>query len=208
MALLLTGCHHLGDHDLLGGPAPPVANPAAAPPGERLKESVMLPNPLPVPVASQTFFWNQLVDTVDDYFDIASEQPIHSLGSTFTEGRIETTPQSAATLFEPWHWDSTPGFEKWHASLQSIRRRARIRAIPQGNSAFVEVIVEKAIEDVDVPAQGTPGSAIPRHDSALVRMRDYEDRQTKTLGWIPIGRDYSLEQEILRQLNSRLIQSQ
>lgn len=167
----------------------------------------MLPNPLPVPIAERQFFWNQLVDTVDDYFDISSEQPIHALGTTLTEGRIETSPQPAATVLEPWHWDSTRGFEKWHSSLQSLRRRARVRAIPRGNMAFVEVIVEKALEDVDLPSHGTPGSAIPRHDSALVRLRDQEDRESKTLGWIPIGRDYSLEQEILRELNSRLLET-
>ena len=74
--------------------------------------------------------------------------------------------------------------------------------------AFVEIIVEKAIEDVDLPAQGTPGSSIPRHDSALVRLQDQEHRESNTLGCIPIGRDHALEQEMLRELNSRLLETQ
>ena len=69
------------------------------------------------------------------------------------------------------------------------------------------MIVEKALEDVDRPAQGTPGSAVPRHDGSLLRLQDQVGRQSKTLGWIPMGRDLALEQEILRELNARLFAS-
>ncbi len=66
------------------------------------------------------------------------------------------------------------------------------------------VIVEKAIEDVSGLAQDTPGSALPRHDTSLMRVKNVEDTTDRTLGWIPIGRDISLEQEILRELTARL----
>lgn len=207
LSAALTGCHGIADLGPLPVPSPPAPNPAAVPPGTTTP-SLMMPNPLPVPIAERQFFWNQLVDTVDDYFDIRTEQSIHALGNTLTEGRIETAPLPGSTVLEPWRWDSTRGFERWHGTLQSIRRRARVRAIPQGNMAFVEVIVEKALEDVDLPSQGTPGSAIPRHDSSLMRLQEHDDRSSQTLGWIPIGRDHSLEQEILRELNGRLLQTQ
>ena len=207
----LTGCHGVADHGPLAYLSPPEIDPAAMvipdAHASNTNPNGLLPNPMPVAVQDNEFFWNQLVDTVDDYFDIKTEQPVQSFGGVLTQGMMETVPTTGATALEPWRWDSTPGFETWHATLQSLRRRATVRVQPQRGSYLVAVIVEKALEDVNRPAQGTPGSAIPRHDSSLLRLQDEVGRQSSTLGWIPIGRDISLEQEILRELNSRLFRS-
>lgn len=201
------GCRGIADLGPLPVGAPPAPDPAligAGTPNANSQANGVLQNPLPVTVADRGFFWNQLVDTVDDYFDIKSEQQVSAFGEMLTEGVIETVAIPGATALEPWRWDSTPGFERRHATLQSVRRRATIRVRPQGATYLVAVIVEKALEDVNRPAQGTPGSAIPRHDNSLLRLQDEADRQSETLGWIPMGRDVSLEQEILRELNARL----
>lgn len=208
----LTGCHGIADLGPLPVPSPPAVDPAlvaSMDPNARAAglANGVLPNPLSVAISDREFFWNQLVDTVDDYFDIRTEQQIHLFGNVQTEGIIETVPITGATAFEPWRWDSTPGFERWHSTLQSVRRRAKVRVQPQGGTYLVAVIVEKALEDVDRPAQGTPGSAVPRHDGSLLRLQDQVGRQSKTLGWIPMGRDLALEQEILRELNARLFAS-
>ncbi len=112
-------------------PALGTSNPAAGFPATGIPGSA-LPNPMSVPVRDPEFFWNQLVDTIDDYFDIRSEQRVHLVGNVATEGRIESKPQPGATLFEPWRWDSTPGYEKWHATLQSLRRKCIVSVQPQG----------------------------------------------------------------------------
>ena len=206
--ILLSGCNgiaDLGPLPILSPPAPDPAAPVMSGPQLPVGAApAAIPNPLQVPVTDREFFWNQLVDTVDDYFDIKTEQPLHMYGNVLTEGMIETNPLTGATALEPWRWDSTDGFERWHATLQSIRRRAKVRVQPQGSTYLVAVIVEKALEDVNRPAQGTPGSAIPRHDSSLLRLQDEVGRQSTTLGWIPMGRDVTLEQEILRELYARL----
>ena len=205
MLVVLTGCHGvqpLPPFDLpalaTGDPAARAAPPAVAGPA--------IPNPMSVPVRDREFFWNQLVDTIDDYFEIRTEQRVHMVGQVATEGRIESNPLPGATVFEPWRWDSTPGYEKWHSTLQSLRRKCLVQVQPQGANYVVTVVVEKALEDVNHPAQGTPGSAMPRHDRSLMRIKDLEDRGNQTLGWIPIGRDVSLEQEILRELTARLFE--
>lgn len=161
-------------------------------------------NPLFVPVADREFLWNQLVDELDDYFRIEREQRVQETGGVLTEGRIITFPTPGATLLEPWHRDSTPGYERWHASFQSIRRRAEVRVAPAPGGYTVEVIVFKELEDVNQPEGSTVRGPSVRHDGTLIR----DDAPTQggplTLGWICIGRDLGLEQQILTELQARL----
>jgi hypothetical protein len=180
-------------------------------PGPPLDARQFVPNPLEVPVTDREFFWNQLVDTVDDYFSIATERRAEIAAGLPTEGLIETHYQTGATCLEPWLWDSASEFERTLATLQSIRRRARLQIIPTATGYGVNVEVFKELEDVARPAQAMPGSSTPRHDGSLVRQR--EDRRSErrgavqSLGWIPIGRDAALEQEILRELYGRLFEA-
>ncbi len=168
---------------------------------------VAMPNPMVVPVAEPEFTWNQIVDMVDDYFDIASEQQVREIGGVLMEGRIVTQPKAGATITEFLMRDSTPGYERMHATLQSLRRSAHLRVIPvaEGFQVFVEVF--KELEDVSQPEYSTVGSSVRRHDGSLIAFDDY-DRQLgpATLGWIPLGRDESLEQAMLRNLHARLFQ--
>ena len=148
--------------------------------------------------------WDQIVDTVDDYFEIAREQRVQNLEGVITEGRLETHPLPGATVFEPWRLDSTPGFETVHASLQSVRRQATIRVVPVSTGYSLHVIVRKELEDVDRPAFSTPGSTLPRHDGSIVRADGELDEEPLTLGWIGVGRDAELEQVMIQHIRGRL----
>jgi hypothetical protein len=161
-------------------------------------------NPVFVPVDDHEFVWNQVVDTIDDYFQIEREERVRIVGGVITEGRIETVPQSGATIFEPWRRDSTRGYEKLHATLQSIRRRASVRVMPVASGYSIEVAVFKELEDVNRPAHSTVGELTPRHDGSLVQGDQEHEETTVALGWIALGRDATLEQEILANLRSRL----
>ena len=75
-------------------------------------ESVVTPptvfeNPFFIPVANHEFLWTVVVDTVDDYFDIAYEQQVREIGGVLMEGWIESKPLAGATLIEPLRKDST-----------------------------------------------------------------------------------------------------
>ncbi len=166
------------------------------------KEAV--PNPLFVATVDHEGLWNQLVDEIDDYFRIAREQRVQETGGVLTEGRIDTHPLISATLLEPWRRDSTPGVERLEATLQSIRRRATVRVIPRNGGFMVEVTVLKELEDVSQPERSTSSTPTWRHDGSLVRGDSQVQTGPQTLGWICIGRDPSLEQQILTELQARL----
>src|SRR5207249_3562153 len=76
-------------------------------------------NPLFIPPVDRELLWNQTVDAIDDYFRIEREDRVRQIGGVLTEGRIDTFPTTGSTIFEPWRVDSTPGYEKVHATLQS-----------------------------------------------------------------------------------------
>jgi hypothetical protein len=161
-------------------------------------------NPLYVPGMDREYLWNQLVDTVDDYFKIYREARPRAVGEVLTEGQIDTLPAIGSTLLEPWRHDSTPGFEKQHATLQSVRRRAQIRVVPVQGGYLIDVAVYKELEDLWQPEHATVGEATLRHDSSLDRSSPGAPVGSPALGWIPQGRDVSLEQQMLRDIQGRL----
>jgi hypothetical protein len=161
-------------------------------------------NPLFLPPIDREFLWNQTVDALDDYFRIEREDRVRLVAGVLTEGRIDTFPTVGSTIFEPWRVDSTPGYEKLHATLQSIRRRATVRVIPTEGGYLLDVVVQKELEDLDKPEHATAGGSTLRHDGTIVRQEGAPGRYSVTLGWIPIGRDLTLEQRILADLSARL----
>ncbi|QDU26854.1 hypothetical protein ETAA8_19380 [Anatilimnocola aggregata] len=190
LAFCLTGCKGMlrgvDQSALYGAPAGPVDNPLFLPP------------------LDPEFVWSQLVDSLDDHFRIEREERVRLIGGILTEGRIDTFPQIGSTLLEPWRGDSTPGYEKLHATLQSIRRKATLRLIPTEGGSLVDLVVQKELEDLDKPEHATAGGATMRYDGTLVRREGLPGRYSVSLGWIPIGRDCSLEQKLLADIRARL----
>ena len=175
----------------------------------RLDNSVpenFVPNPLELPPAEDDFVWSQVVDAVDDYFRIAREQPVQNSGGIILDGRVETSYRIGASLLEPWRKDSTSGFERLQSTLQSVRRRAIVTVRPGAAGYILEVIVQKDLEDTDRSQYATESTARTRHDGTVVRITDAFDASPQTLGWIPLGRDTSLEQVILQDIHGRITQ--
>ena len=65
-------------------------------------------------------------------------------------------------------------------------------------------MVQKELEDLDKPEHATAGGATLRHDGTIVRQEGAAGRYSVTLGWIPLGRDVTLEQRILADMRARL----
>lgn len=179
-------------------------SPHPSPDGHSGGELPQLENPLFVPVADREFVWSQIVDTIDNYFKIKREERVRLIGDTPLEGHIETYPVEGSTILEPWRKDSTRGFEKLHATLQSVRRYAFVRVIPANGGYLLQVAVHKQLEDVAQPEHATVGQAAVRHDGSLVRNEQSALVAPSTLDWISIGRDVSLEQRILGEIQRRL----
>ena len=165
-----------------------------------------VPNPLELPPAEDNFVWSQVIDALDDYFRIAREQPVQNSAGIVLDGRVETSYRIGASLLEPWRKDSTSGFERLQSTLQSIRRRAIVTVRPAGAGYLLEVVVQKDLEDTNRSQFATEASSTRRHDGTVVRLDDNFDATPQTLGWIPLGRDTSLEQKILQDIHGRVTQ--
>lgn len=193
--LVLTGCGPLG--------RPSASNAGAV---------TAVGNPLLVHVADREVVWNQVVDEIDNYFQIEREDRVRLAGNVLTEGTITTYPRLGSSVLEPWHRDSAAGYEKLLSTLQTIRRRAVARVIPTEGGYLVDVAVFKELEDKLDPEGATAGAATLRYDDSLVRPDAegernedlLEDLPPGTLGWIPLGRDVQLEQRILNNIAARL----
>lgn len=174
--------------------------------------------PIVIPPVNRDVAWDQIVDVVDDYFEIDQEDRVKLVGDVLTEGRIDTFPVTGATIFEPWRRDSVNLYERTESTLQSIRRRAFVRVIPDAHGYVVDVTVIKELEDVPRPIMASAGGATFRYDTSLERDRSFAPDPFRipgdparpvgprpgSVGWIPLGRDVALEQQMLAQIQGRI----
>ena len=173
-----------------------------------LDGSVPVNNPVPLAEQDPEFLWLQIVDTVDDYFRIKTEQRFRRDAEQWLEGRIETYPEIGATKLEWWRKDTLHGFQRWQSTFQTIRRTAYIRVTPMSTGYSMSVEVVKELEDVDRAASSGEGSAAVRHDGAVVRSDNQLVGLPITLGWIRQENDTELEQRILREVLGRVTEVQ
>ena len=172
-------------------------------PGGGVNPVLVTPNPLPVPLYPRELVMDEVSDEIEDYFRIIKEQRIRLADNILIEGFIDTEPTIGSTWLEPWKKDSTRGFELAHATLQTVRRWARVRVIPTADQYLIDVRVYKELEDLDQPLQSPVSGHSLRHDNSLDYDREFRDSLQPNRGWIPMGRDYSLEQTILENLKAR-----
>lgn len=162
-------------------------------------------NPHFVPIRDHDLMWNQVVDAVDTHFKIRTEQRVRMVAGQLTEGRLETYPRIGSTLLEPWHTDSTYGYEKLESTLQTIRRRCIVRVTPESGGYWIGVEVHKEMEDVNGPSNQQLALDGVRFDGTLRNQEDdYSGLAPQTNGWIPLCRDVLLEQRILQDIVARL----
>lgn len=165
---------------------------------------VVMENPAPIPPADPEYLWMQIVDVVDDYFRIQREERVRILDDVQVEGRIDTYPEISATLLEPWRGDTVTGYDRLESTLQTMRRYAVVRVIPQPEGYLVDVAVFKELEDLEKPDHASAAAASFRNDSSPQGFSEPVGEQPFTLGWIRQGRDTALEQQILSKIQYRL----
>lgn len=165
----------------------------------------MVTNPLLVPQQDAQFVWRQIADSVDDDFQIAKEEPLRVVDGILTEGTLETYPLVGSTLLEPWRADSTPGYEKMFATLQSIRRRVVVCARPATGGYEIEVQVHTELENLPQPENTTFSRELIIPENAIGEPTQPNLGVPSGIrGWIPKGRDRSLETALLLDMRQRL----
>ncbi|MGD9126371.1 MAG: hypothetical protein PVH19_03245 [Planctomycetia bacterium] len=160
-------------------------------------------NPVQIPAGQPEQVWEIVIDVLDDYFEIDHEEPLRQVENFILEGQVETFPRVGATLLEPWRHDSANLHERIESTVQSIRRKALVRVIPNETGYQVEVAVYKQLEDVKKPERSVSGVATFRYDDSLDRVVNPVVEVPIDKGWIAIGRDMVLEQRIIAQILSR-----
>lgn len=170
-------------------------NPTVAPSGEHAVE-----NPLIVSPVDREWIMDAVSNELDNYFRIYREERIRIVDNIVSEGWIETHTQIGGTALEPWRHDSMPGFELAHSTLQTVRRFAKVRVIPNGDSYLVDVKVYKELEDLPEPQHSSINSRQLRYDNAVDIEVEEQPVIQPNKGWIPMGRDFALEQHVLRNI--------
>jgi hypothetical protein len=166
--------------------------------------TLAISNPLYVVGGDREFIYNQVVDAIDDYFKIRSERRLKLVGGIVTPGRIDTFPVIGATLLEPWRSEFALDRETSWNTLQTVRRFAVVEILPDADGYLISVNVMRELEDLKQPQASTLGRSATRFDGSLKRTTRVFEDEPATLGWIPLGRDVSLEQRILLDLQARL----
>jgi hypothetical protein len=181
-------------------------------------------NPALVPVVDRDYVWDQIVDVVDNYFQIDREDRVRQVGDVLTVGRIDTAPEIGATLLEPWRSDSVNFYERLESTFQTIRRRALVQVVPAEGGFLVDVAVYKELENLKAPEMAATGRAVIRDDASPAYLNDESGNpnsartppppasrasgpympQPTVLTPIPLGRDTALEQRIIAELMARL----
>lgn len=192
---IVTGCHRMPNMALDKGlqllaPPPPIEMPVS--------------NPAHVGAVDADFMWRQIVDAVDDHFRIDSEQPVRRDNMNWLPGSLTTYPEVSGTTLEPWRRDTARGFERLQSTIQTIRRTAKIRIVPEATGYLIDVQVMKEQEDVDQSQFATAGAAAQRHDGSIIRHENQLRQAPITLGWYEIGRDRDLERRILESILGRI----
>ena len=138
--------------------------------------------------------WEKTVDAIHDFkFPILRESKI--------DGVIETGYVVGSGIFEPWNRDSVGWDNRLESTLQPIRRKAliTIRPAPSGGH-YATVEVYKELEDLRAPAANTAGGATFQINQPLQRDLNLVVGQAAPSGWVALGRDYALEQAMLKRI--------
>jgi hypothetical protein len=154
-------------------------------------------NPLTIPSSDFETVWMACVTSLDDYFDIATENRL--------QRKIVTEPKVAATIFEPWYGDSVGFNERFEATLQTIRRFAIITVNPTATGTYaVSIEVRKELEDLVRPERQYATRSVFNNDFPVNRAREQVGPVPLPNTYIDRGRDPKLEQVILAKIKEKL----
>jgi hypothetical protein len=158
-------------------------------------------NPLFVPQGvdetAYTMIFNRAYDVLNEYFDIAY--------ANWHAGQIQTVHFTSAGYLDAIRDRCYNNYELLESTLQTIQRRATIRIFPADSGGYyIEVIVEKYLEDLAQPLHGGGGIAVFHAENPIERQYDVIEPGLIARNWFLIGRDRPLESAILARLKACL----
>jgi hypothetical protein len=172
---------------------PPVDNPVLVRNAEPVENPILISPGQPTGASYREVF-EKILDVLADYFDLQTPNAY--------EGRITTKPRIAPGYEQWWKAGNPDPRQRLYATLQSVRQTAtvEIRCGERGGY-LVYVVVERELEDVPRPSRATIGNAVFLDYPSIAREVEIVTPDvTADRLWFKIGRDYALEQEILRRI--------
>lgn len=162
------------------------------PPG---RGAAVATNPVFIPAQGDELVWERAVDVLHEYqFEIARENRL--------DGVIETHFKVGSGYLEPWQRDSIGHANLAESTLQSIRRRTYVSITPADGGYLIGVEAFKEIEDLPGLAANSAGGATFQESTPLQRDLNLVVGQSTASGWIPLGRDPALEQDMLARMQA------
>jgi len=152
-------------------------------------------NPILIRSNNHDAVWEKTVDVLHAY-----QLPIER--ENRLDGIIETKYKVGSGTLEPWHHDSVTVGDRLESSFQSIRRRATISVTPGQGGYLVGVQVLKEIEDPQNLIVNSAGTATFPQASTLNRNLQVVVGPATPDGWVLLGRDSNLEQDLLNSLQN------
>jgi hypothetical protein len=187
-AVVLAGC----------ATAPPVDNPIAVrAPGRDDCENPVLVSPGQPTAVSYREVFEKCIDVVDDYFQVVSANPY--------AGQIVTAPRIAPGYEQVWKGGNPDPRERLLATFQTVRQTCVVTLRTGERGGYlVEVVVEKELEDLPRPSRQSVGAVFQEaptvaRDLSVVPAAAIAPSGTS---WFRIGRDFALEQQLLRRIQS------
>jgi hypothetical protein len=154
-------------------------------------------NPVFLPLGPESYgmVYEKVLDILGDYFEIDQHSRY--------DGVITTFPRTAPGIGQPWKPGSPDFYQRLLASFQSIRYRAVVQIQAEENGGyFIDVKVFKELEDLPSPTRDLERRSMAAFRSEIPTARQFEivDETTYEGNWIPVGREYTLEQVILERI--------
>jgi hypothetical protein len=118
------------------------------------------------------------------------------------EGTIATQYKVGSSVLEPWHRETIGLDNRLESTFQPIRRKVLIHVVRVEGGYLVSVEALKEIEDLTAPTPNSPGGSTFPQNYPLRRDLNLVLGQASPSGWIPMGRDAVLEQDMLGRLQA------
>ncbi len=175
---------------------PPLDNPVLLRASSEVVENPVLVSPgLPTGEAYREVF-EKTIDILGDYFELLPPDPY--------DGRIVSKPRIAPGYEQFWRPGNPDPRGRLLATFQTIRQTAtaEVRAGERGGY-LVYVVVDKELEDLARPMQSRIGNAVFQESPGVDRQLDVVTGDTSAdQNWFRVGRDFALEQQILRRIRN------
>ncbi len=200
LTLLVSGCATVQDPPTIPRTATPRVSVAA-----RQAGSI---NPLFVQTDDPDFLWESIVDVIDNYFPTPREYPIQTYSydedgvpkKVETEGRIDTDPVIAAGLLEPWKKNSVSCQQRFDATLQTIRRSAVVRVVPEDGGYSIHLSIYDEIEDLAQPMNASTNGSNLLFSDDFSQLQYPSGEVPYHKGWVPMGRNREMEDYLLQEI--------